>query len=113
LQLDELCNCPSLYAVEKQLKSLPKDLDGTYDQILMNIKETYHEDTKTFLEWCAFSARPLRLEEMATVVGTEFTSEDGPIYNPKRQYQNKETVLTACSSLVTHSEGTVKLNIKW
>jgi hypothetical protein len=113
LQLDELKNCPSLSAVEKQLRSLPKDLDGTYDQILLNIKEAYHEDAKTFLEWCAFSARPLTLEEMATVAATECNSEEGPIYNPKRQYKNKETVLAACSSLVTHSKGTVKPNIKW
>ena len=99
--------------MEKQLRSLPKDLDGTYDQILLNIKETYHEDAKTFLEWCAFSARPLTLEEMATVAATECNSGEGPIYNPKRQYKNKETVLAACSSLVTHSKGIVKPNIEW
>jgi len=79
----------------------------------MNIKNTYHEDTKTFLEWCAFAARPLTLEEMATVVAMEFNSEKGPIYNPKRQYKNKDTVLTACSSLVSYSEGTVKPNIEY
>jgi hypothetical protein len=98
--------------VEKQLKSLPKNLDETYDRILMNIKRIYHKDTKTFLEWCAFSARPLTLEEMATVVATEFNSEEGPIYNPKHQYKNKDTVLTACSSLVSYSEGAVKPNVE-
>ena len=85
---------------------MPKDLDSTYDKILMNIKKNYHKDTKTFLQWCAFAAHPLKLEELATVTGIEFSAEKGPIYNPKRQYENKETVLVACSSLVTYSEGT-------
>jgi hypothetical protein len=71
----------------------------------MKIRNNYHEDTKTFLQWCAFSARPLKLEELATVTGMEFCAEKGPTYNPKRQYKNKEAVLRACSSLVTHSEG--------
>ena len=93
--------------MEEQLKSLPKDLDETYDWILMNINPNFHKDTKTFLEWCAFFARPLKLEEIATVAATEFNLEKGLIYNPKRQYKHKEAVLVACSSLVTHSEGTV------
>jgi hypothetical protein len=111
LQLDELQNCPSLLAVEEQLRSLPKDLDCTYDEVLMKIRNNYHEDTKTFLQWCAFSAHPLKLEKLATVTGMEFCAEKGPTYNPKHQYKNKEAVLIACSSFVTHSEGNIQPNI--
>jgi hypothetical protein len=107
LQLDELQICPNQEAVEKQLNSLPEDLDGTYEQILMKINKRSHEDTKKLLQWCAFSARPLKLEEMAAVVAIDFNLDKGAIHNPKRQYKNQETLLTACSSLVTSSKGTV------
>jgi hypothetical protein len=106
LQLDELQNCPNQEEVEKQLRSLPEDLDGIYEQILMKVNKRFHEDTKKLLEWCAFAARPLRLEELAAVAATDFNLEGG-IHNPKRQYKNQDTLLVACSSLVTNSEGII------
>jgi len=106
LQLDELQNCPNQEEVEKQLRSLPEDLDGVYEQILMKVNKRSCEDTKKLLEWCAFAARPLRLEELAAVAAIDFNLEGG-IHNPKRQYKNQDTLLVACSSLVTNSKGTI------
>lgn len=91
--------------MQEKLQGLPKGLDETYDRILMNIDEEYHEDTKMFLKWLAFSVRPLKLEEIAEVATINFHSENGPIYDSKCRYKDQESVLTVCSSLVTHSAG--------
>src|SRR5438045_346050 len=47
------------------LKSLPKNLDETYERILVNIDQRYHQEAFAALRWLAFSERPLRIEEIA------------------------------------------------
>src|ERR1700733_7091773 len=76
LQLVELKTCSDLVALEKQLGDLPRDLDETYDQIISKIDKRYHDDTKKFLQWLAFSTRSLRLDELAEVVVVDFTAEN-------------------------------------
>jgi hypothetical protein len=107
LQLTELKKQPSPEAVKKQLHNLPKGLDETYDQILMKIDKAYHNETKTFLQWLSFAARPMSLEEIAETVTVDFESEDGPQYKSGLKYWNKEDVLKRCSGLVTESEGMI------
>ena len=46
LQLAELEKCSSRYEMDKQLAELPKGLDEIYNQILKNIDEKHHADTR-------------------------------------------------------------------
>jgi hypothetical protein len=49
LQLDDLQSCLNARAVEQQLKSLPKNLDETYDRLLSKITKDYCGDAHKFL----------------------------------------------------------------
>ncbi|KAF7979104.1 hypothetical protein HWV62_43632 [Athelia sp. TMB] len=93
--------------VEKQLQSLPKDLDGLYDQIL--VKSPNSEALKRFLMWLAFASRPLEVEELAEVVTVDFSSDHLPSHNRRLRYDDAKSTLFVCSSFVTEFEGTVKL----
>ncbi|KAF7971615.1 hypothetical protein HWV62_20716 [Athelia sp. TMB] len=108
LQLEELSKCFSPRAVEAQLQSLPKNLDGLYDQILNN--SINPEELKRFLMWLAFANRPLEVDELAEVVTVDFSSADGlPSYDRDLRYDDAKNALVVCSSFVTEFEGTVKL----
>ena len=92
----------------KQLQILPKGLYETYDQILLKINNLAdHMDTKRFLQWLSFSARPMTLEEISEVVVVNFESQDGPEYTPERRYFNKRDVLKNFSGFITESEGMI------
>jgi hypothetical protein len=105
LQLAELENCLSEDEIIQQLKNLPKDLDDIYKQMLKAIDRKYSADTTTFLQWLAFSRRPMKMAEIAEAITVDFSSEDGPVFNPKRRYKNPRDMLVRCSSLVTESGG--------
>ena len=64
-------------------------------------------DTRTFLWWLSFSARPMSLEELSEVVVVDLESEDGPKYTPERRYFNKGNVLKNFSGFITESEGMI------
>jgi hypothetical protein len=91
----------------EQLASLPKDLLDTYDRIILCIERV--DDAKRFLQWIAFSARPLSLKEIAEVVVVDFASEDSPVYDPERRYNSPRRVLDVCSSLVSESDGMLQI----
>ena len=96
----------------KQLEILPKGLYETYDQILLKINNLGdHMDTKRFLQWLSFSARPMSLEEISEAVVVDFESEDGPEYTPERRYFSKRDVLKDFSGFITESEGMISNNI--
>jgi hypothetical protein len=91
--------------VEEQLKCLPKDLDETYDRLLSKINVEYHGDAHRFLQWLAFSARPLTLHELAEVVSVDFSEGDEPRFDLDCCYLDPHDVVTVCSALITISEG--------
>ena len=105
LQLAELEKCSSTYEVEKKLKDLPKGLDKIYDRIFDKIDEDHQADIRTFLQWLAFSKEPMTIEEIAATITVDFASEDGPVFNSKKRYDNPQDVLVRCSSLVIESKG--------
>ena len=51
------------------------------------------------LQWLSFSARPLRLEELAEIVAIDI--DKTPRFDPERRWPNPQDILTICSSLVT------------
>ncbi|KAF8954305.1 hypothetical protein BDZ97DRAFT_2081794 [Flammula alnicola] len=110
LQLDALAKCLSPHEVNMQLAHLPKGLDETYKRILETINTDYIGDTRVFLEWLAFSKRPMTVTEIAEAATVDLKSEGGPVYEAARRYQDPRGVLLRCSSLVTESQGNIKLS---
>ena len=105
LQLDELAKCSSKAEITKRLKELPKGLDKVYHRILSKIDENHRDDVKTFLQWLAFSKRPMTIAEIADTITVDFTSKDGPVFNSDNRYIDQQDVLVKCSSLVYVSKG--------
>jgi hypothetical protein len=105
LQLAELAKCSSEYQIIQQLKNLPEGLDDIYRRILKAIDRKYRADTLTFLQWLAFSRRPMAIKEVAEAITVDFDAEDGPIFTPIKRYTDPRDVLVRCSSLVSESEG--------
>lgn len=101
-QLDSLGNCLTPTATKVALYSLPKSLDQTYDRILQSIPDEYRRQAQTALQWLAYSARPLRLSELAEAVAVE--PECGWDFLDNRLF-DRQKILTICSSLVTVSDG--------
>ncbi|KAF7980620.1 hypothetical protein HWV62_37408 [Athelia sp. TMB] len=107
LQIDELQRCLNAREVKKQLKTLPRTLEDTYERILtLNQRQS---ELLQMLHWLAFSVRDLRLDELADVVSVDFDSEDGPAYDADLRYGDSTIALAVCSGLVTESNGIVKL----
>ncbi|KAI9871132.1 MAG: hypothetical protein M1830_003282, partial [Pleopsidium flavum] len=98
-QLDALPKCLKIDAVRKTLKTLPRTLDETYERILKSIDEDYQAEAFIALQWLAFSARPMRLEEIAEAVS--MAGKEPPVYDPANRLSDPTDVLTICSSLVT------------
>ncbi|KAF8960072.1 hypothetical protein BDZ97DRAFT_2040728 [Flammula alnicola] len=107
LQLNALAKCLSPHEVKMQLARLPRGLDETYKRILATIDRDYIHDTRVFLQWLAFSKRPMKVTEIAEAATVDLESEDGPVYKAARRYQDPRGVFLRCSSLVTESQGMV------
>ena len=91
----------------KALKSLPKSLEATYDQILQRIDPEDMPYVKTFLQWLVFGMRPLATEELAAVV--TFDPSSGK-FDSDLALLHHDYVIHLCSSLVTKTQdNTVKL----
>lgn len=101
-QLDSLRSCLNVQGLRKRLSSLPKDLDETYARILSNIDEDYRRDALKVLQWLTYSARPLRLEEVAEVVTIDIGGS--PRFDPEKRYPEPRDVWTICSSLISIEE---------
>lgn len=50
--------------LDECLRTLPRDLDGTYERILCTIPDEYVEDVRRVLTLLCFSARPLTVNEL-------------------------------------------------
>lgn len=83
------------------MASLPKTLDETYDHILCSIDEERCEIVLKILQWLAYSARPLQIEEVADVIAVNVKSK--PRFDPESRFREPRDILTICSSLVTSS----------
>jgi hypothetical protein len=105
LQIDKLQGCLSLGDLEDQLEDLPHNLDEVYNRIISGIDKTYHENALKILQWLSFSVRPLKLAEVAQVVGVVPDANQGLCFKPSRIFTNPRSVLMICSSLVTETDG--------
>jgi hypothetical protein len=85
------------------LRSLPRDLDETYERILLRIPEHDQTLAKRAMMWLVFSLRPLKLSELAEAVVVEIGNFK---LDPEDRLRDREDVLTVCGSLVTYIEKT-------
>ena len=105
LQLAELERCSSEYQIMQQLENLPEGLDDIYKRIFRAIDGKYRADTMTFLQWLAFSRRPMAIKEVAEAITVDFDLEGGPIFISTKRYTEPRDMLLRCSSLVSESGG--------
>ena len=95
-------DCFNLRHLREALAALPKTLDDTYARILRSIDETYghyHRYILKLLQWLTFSARPLRLEELAETIAIDV--DETPRFDPGRRWPDPRDLLRICSSLIT------------
>ena len=88
------------------MKSLPKTLDDTYARILCNIDEEHSKDAFKILQWLAYSARPLRIDEVAEVIAVDIEGDSR--FDPENRLREPRDILTICSSLVTTAASTIE-----
>jgi hypothetical protein len=97
-----LRKCVKVGDLRGALRALPKSLDETYDRILSSIDEQHSSDVHKVLQWLAFSAEPMTLEEVAD--GLSANLDHGCLLEPDKRLRDPEDILTICSSLVTISK---------
>jgi hypothetical protein len=105
LQFNELQYCQNQYDLQNQLEDLPQNLDEVYERIISGIHKKYREDALKILQWLSFSARPLKLDEVAQVVGVVPDLDQGLCFEPSRISSNPRSILMICSSLVAETDG--------
>jgi hypothetical protein len=103
--LDALRKCRTPNHVHDALRSLPKTLDETYDHILASVNETDREYAFRALQWVAFAARPVSLEEVAEAMIIDLYCEE-PSLNRGRELSDPHEIVDICASLVSLSEQT-------
>jgi hypothetical protein len=94
-------------AVRQVLRTLPQDLNETYDRILESIPHTRVHNAIKLLQLLVFSKRPLLLKEVVDAVSTE------PDVDPPFAFENRidppRAIMGYCPSLVritiTHQRG--------
>lgn len=78
---------------------MPTTLDDTYGRILSRIGKNDVGRAQRILQWLAFSARPLFIEELAEVVAIDVIPDSG--FDRDEVLVNPLEVLDICSSLIT------------
>ncbi|KAE9371550.1 hypothetical protein N431DRAFT_484077 [Stipitochalara longipes BDJ] len=101
-QLDTLKGCLTVNDLKKQLETLPKTLDGTYDQILLRIDDSHRKSALRILQWVSFAVRPVSIEEAAEVLAVDIG--DDPHYDSGQKLLDPLDVLLLCSTLVTKEQ---------
>ena len=103
--MDELQKCRSQDHLESQLEGLPRSLEEIYDRIVSGLSMRDREDALTILQWLSFSARPLKLAEVAQVTCVVPDTDQGLRFKPSRVLADPRSALMICSSLVTEIDG--------
>ena len=96
-QLLRLRKCKNPNAVRRQLASLPRDLDETYERVLNSVQEEDRPKARAILTWLAFSTRPLFLDQLAEVAAIE---PDTKRLNTNEQLFQKTLALDFCPGLI-------------
>ncbi|KIJ14684.1 hypothetical protein PAXINDRAFT_43750, partial [Paxillus involutus ATCC 200175] len=87
------------------LTRLPTSLNEMYALMVSKIDPNYLPYARAIMQWLLSSVRQLKLEEIATVVGFDF-SDERPAFDKDRCFAHPEAVLDVCGGLVVMSQGT-------
>ena len=92
-----IASCRSVRDLKRALQSLPKDLDETYERVLLNIDEQSREIAVNALRWLCFSTKPMggsQLAEALAILPSESSfDEEARIVDPC-------DLLTLCPGLI-------------
>lgn len=97
-QLDDLRKLKSLAAIKEALLKLPEDLDQTYDRILLNIPEHYHDMAHAAFQWVASSIEPLTVAALAEAIAVDAAECS---FNPDNRLLDPFEILEICSTMIT------------
>ena len=84
------------------LDGLPKNLNETYESMLMKINMTLRKPAARLLRCLVAAVRPLHVEELAEILSMDFGDEEADSeYGMDQHWEDHErAVLSACTSLV-------------
>lgn len=99
-QIGALQECHTLAELEEALSCLPPTLEDTYERALLAIGENRKEAMRNVLRWLSFSARPIRLEEIAEVMAVDLAAEPHPVYDARKRLIDPQRFFQTYSSLV-------------
>lgn len=104
--MDELSRLRTNKAIREALKSLPKNLDETYERILHRIDEADAAIARRALMWLAVASRPLKVIELAETAIIEIGIRN---IDPESRLHESEDVLEICGSLIRYDNVEVVL----
>ncbi|EXJ72628.1 uncharacterized protein A1O5_03774 [Cladophialophora psammophila CBS 110553] len=99
-QIGALRECHTLAELEDALNSLPATLEETYECALSAISDARKEAIRNVLRWLSFSARPIRLEEIAEVMAVDLAATPRPVYDARRRLIDPQRFFHTYSTLV-------------
>jgi hypothetical protein len=107
-QVDSLRKCRTDKATRQALRTLPQDLDETYERILSKVSDEDHELVRRCLLWLAYTRRPLTLIELCEAVVVESNIDD---LDPESRLRDPHELLEILGSLVLCHENTEESEI--
>ncbi|KAJ9412649.1 hypothetical protein FOXG_17298 [Fusarium oxysporum f. sp. lycopersici 4287] len=103
-QLDSLETCLDREGIEIALKSLPQDLNETYNRILQRIPPERKHKAIRLLQFLVCSERPLTLKEAVDVIAVRIDSRPG-YFDPEDRLPCPSEITGFCPSLVSIVQG--------
>ena len=97
-QFKVLDRCGSKRQLDAALASLPRDLDKTYERMLLNIDEESVYDARRILTLLCCAKRPLTVSEL--IDGTAVELGDNPRLNPDGRLLGEDDIRSACPGLI-------------
>ncbi|KAH7471893.1 hypothetical protein FOMA001_g13732 [Fusarium oxysporum f. sp. matthiolae] len=99
-QLDSLETCLDREGIETALKSLPQDLNETYNRMLQRIPPERKHKAIRLLQFLVYSERPLTLKEAVDVIAVRIDSRPG-YFDPQDRLPCPSELTRFCPSLVS------------
>lgn len=90
--------CASKKQLDALLRSLPRDLDKTYERILSSIDIVFEEDARRILALLCCTKRPLTIAELIEGIAVELG--DDPRLNPEARLFSEDEIHRICPGLL-------------
>ncbi|KAJ5117570.1 NACHT nucleoside triphosphatase [Penicillium atrosanguineum] len=97
-QLDSFRRARNRNQLDECLRTLPRDLDETYERILCNIDETYVEDVRRILTVLCLSTRLLTINELIDAHAIEL--DEHPCLDREGRSYEQDDLVDICLGLV-------------